>query len=102
MRKAVMGWMGVRRRAGHQNNSMDFILRAIRKPLKDLKEGVSRSDLHFWKFALAAKWNIRPNTHTFSSWFTMDVFTCQDPTAQTFRTTLQLHLSQYVLLPTWL
>lgn len=71
--------------------SLDFILRAIRKPLKDLKEGVSKSDLHFWKITLAAEWKIRPNTHTFSSWFTTDGFTCQDPTAQTFGTTLQLH-----------
>lgn len=70
--------------------SLDYILRAIGKPLKDLKEGVSTSDLHFWTITLAAEWRIRPNTHTFSSWFPMDGFTCQDPTAQTFGTTLQL------------
>lgn len=70
--------------------SLDYILRAIRKPRKDLKEGVSKSDLHFWKITLAAEWRIRPNTDTFSSWFTRDGFTCQDPTAQTFGTTLQL------------
>lgn len=71
--------------------SLDYILRAIRKPLKDLKEGVLKSDLHFWKITLAAEWRIRPNTRTFSSWFTKNGFTCQDPTAQTFGTTLQLH-----------
>lgn len=71
---------------------LDFILRAVRKPLKDLKEGLSRSDLHFWKITLAAEWSIRPSTHTFSGWFTMDSSTCQGLTAQTFGTTLQLHL----------
>ena len=71
--------------------SLDYILRAIRKPLKDLKEGVSTSDLHFWTITLAAEWRIRPNAYTFSSWFPIDGFTCQDPTAQTFGTTLQLH-----------
>lgn len=70
--------------------SLEYILRAIKKPWKDLKEGVSKSDLHFWKITLAAEWRIRPNADTFSRWFTRDGSTCQDPTAQTFGTILQL------------